>query len=149
MTLSFKTVGVIGAGTMGAGIAQVAAQAGCTVKLFETRTTAQATTAIGRTSDTLNALVTKGRQTAEAAAGTISRLHAAIDLADFHDCDLVVEAIVEDLGAKQALFKSLESICGESTILGTNTSSISITAIANGLARPQNVVGMHFFDPRR
>jgi 3-hydroxybutyryl-CoA dehydrogenase len=146
MTLSFKTVGVIGAGTMGAGIAQVAAQAGCTVKLFDAREGA-ATTAIGRTSDTLNALVVKGRQTAEAAAGTISRLHAAIDLADFHDCDLVVEAIVEDLGAKQALFKSLESICGEATILGTNTSSISITAIANGLARPHNVVGMHFFNP--
>ena len=146
MTLTFKTVGVIGAGTMGAGIAQVAAQAGCIVKLFDAREGA-ATTAIARTGDTLNALVAKGRQTAEAVAGTISRLHAAVDLADFHDCDLVVEAIVEDLGAKQALFKSIESICGESTILGTNTSSISITAIANGLARPQNVVGMHFFNP--
>lgn len=146
MTLSFKTVGVIGAGTMGAGIAQVAAQAGCIVKLFDARDGA-ATTAIARTGDTLNALVTKGRQTAEAVAGTMSRMSAALDLADFHDCDLVVEAIVEDLGAKQALFKSLESICGEATILGTNTSSISITAIANGLARPQNVVGMHFFNP--
>lgn len=146
MTLTFKTVGVIGAGTMGAGIAQVAAQAGCIVKLFDARDGA-ATTAITRTGDTLNALVTKGRQTAEAVAGTMSRMSAAVDLADFHDCDLVVEAIVEDLGAKQALFKSLESICGEATILGTNTSSISITAIANGLARPQNVVGMHFFNP--
>jgi|JI10StandDraft_1071094.scaffolds.fasta_scaffold167117_2 3-hydroxybutyryl-CoA dehydrogenase len=146
MTLTFKTVGVIGAGTMGAGIAQVAAQAGCIVKLFDARDGA-ATTAIARTGDTLNALVTKGRQTAEAVAGTMSRMSAAVDLADFHDCDLVVEAIVEDLGAKQALFKSIEGICGESTILGTNTSSISITAIANGLARPQNVVGMHFFNP--
>ncbi len=146
MTLTFKTVGVIGAGTMGAGIAQVAALAGCAVKLFDARDGA-ATAAIARTGDTLNTLVTKGRQKAEVVAAAMARMSAAVDLADFHDCDLVVEAIVEDLGAKQALFKSIESICGEATILGTNTSSISITAIANGLARPHNVVGMHFFNP--
>ncbi|MBL8310764.1 MAG: 3-hydroxyacyl-CoA dehydrogenase [Burkholderiales bacterium] len=146
MSLTFNTVGVIGAGTMGAGIAQVAAQAGCAVKLYDARDGA-ATAAIAKTGDTLAALAAKGKLTAEAAAATVARMKAAVDLADFHDCDLVIEAIVEDLGAKQALFKSLEGICSETTVLGTNTSSISITAIANGLARPHNVVGMHFFNP--
>ncbi len=146
MSITFKNIGVIGAGTMGAGIAQVAAQAGCAVKLFDAREGAAAL-AIERTGTTLNALAARGKLTAEAATATIARITAAPDLAEFHDCDFVIEAIIEDLAAKQALFKSLESICAESTILGSNTSSISITAIANGLARPQNVVGMHFFNP--
>lgn len=146
MTLTFKTVGVIGAGTMGAGIAQVAAQAGCRVKLFDARDGA-ATTAIAKTGETLTTLAGKGKISAEDAAATHARLVSAPDLADFHDCDLIVEAIIEDLAAKQALFKSLETICAPTTVLASNTSSISITAIASALTRPENVVGMHFFNP--
>ncbi len=120
MSLTFSTVGVIGAGTMGAGIAQVAAQAGCRVKLFDAREGAAAA-ANAKTAETLNALAAKGKITAESAAATISRLSAAPDLADFHDCDLIVEAIVENLDAKRTLFKSLEGICAASTVLATNT----------------------------
>jgi 3-hydroxybutyryl-CoA dehydrogenase len=146
MALTFTTVGVIGAGTMGAGIAQVAAQAGCRVKLFDARDGA-AQAAISKTSETLTSLVTKGKISAEDATATQTRLSAATDLADFHDCDLIVEAIIEDLAAKQALFKSLETICAPTTVLASNTSSISITAIASAVTRPENVVGMHFFNP--
>ena len=142
----FNTVGVIGAGTMGAGIAQVAAQAGCRVKLYDAREGA-AQAALVRTSDALTKLAEKGKLSADDARNTSARMTNASDLADFHDCDLIVEAIIEDIHAKHALFKSLEGICAETVVLATNTSSISITAIANGLARPENVVGMHFFNP--
>ena len=143
---SFQTVGVIGAGTMGAGIAQVAALAGCRVKLYDAREGA-ALAALVRTGDTLAKLAEKGKLSADDARNTSNRMTCATDLADFHDCDLIVEAIIEDLGAKQLLFKSLETICAPTVVLASNTSSISITAIANGLARPENVVGMHFFNP--
>ena len=146
MTLTFNTIGVIGAGTMGAGIAQVAAQAGCRVKMYDARDGA-AQAALVRTSDTLAKLAEKGKMSADDAKSASARMSSATDLADFHDCDLVVEAIIEDLHAKQALFRSLETICACTVVLATNTSSISITAIANGLARPENVVGMHFFNP--
>ncbi len=146
MTLTFNTVGVIGAGTMGAGIAQVAAQAGCRVKLFDARDGA-ATAAIAKTGETLTTLAGKGKISAEDASAAHARLASSPDLADFHDCDLIVEAIIEDLAAKQALFKSLETICAPTTVLASNTSSISITAIASALTRPENVVGMHFFNP--
>ena len=143
---AFNTVGVVGAGTMGAGIAQIAAQAGCRVKLYDAREGA-AQAALVRTADTLTKLAAKGKLSADDAQSTSARMSRAADLADFHDCDLIVEAIIEDLGAKHALFKSLEAICANTVVLATNTSSISITAIANGLARPENVVGMHFFNP--
>ena len=145
-TAPFTTVGVVGAGTMGAGIAQVAAQAGCRVKLYDAREGA-AQAALVRTSDALTKLAEKGKMSADDARNTSARMTSASDLADFYDCDLIVEAIIEDLHAKQALFKSLEAICVDTVVLATNTSSISITAIANGLARPENVVGMHFFNP--
>jgi 3-hydroxybutyryl-CoA dehydrogenase len=146
MAQTFQIVGIVGAGTMGAGIAQVAASAGCTVKIFDAREGA-ALAAIARTTEALKALATKGKLSAEDATNAAARMHVAPDLADFHDCDLIVEAIVEELAAKRALFKSLEAICPETTVMATNTSSISVTAIAAGLARPENVVGMHFFNP--
>ncbi len=142
----FQIVGVIGAGTMGAGIAQVAAQAGCSVKLFDARDGA-ANAAITRNTEALKALAAKGKLSAEEATNAAARVKSVVDLNDFHDCDLVIEAIVEDLGAKQTLFKTLETVCGDGTIFASNTSSISITAIAAGLTRPEHVVGMHFFNP--
>ena len=146
MTQHFQIVGVIGAGTMGAGIAQVAALAGCAVKVFDARDGASLA-AIQRNTEFLKTLATKGKLSFGDATNAASLMHVAPDLADFHDCDLVVEAIVEDLAAKRTLFKSLEAICAPATVLATNTSSISITAIAAGLARPEHVVGMHFFNP--
>ena len=139
-------IAVIGSGAMGAGIAQVAAVAGYTVKLYDTRPEAvsKALADIGKVFDKL---VDKGRMSAADAAATNARLHAAATLADVAAAKLVVEAIVENLDVKRALFADLEAIVGDDCILATNTSSISVTAIAAKLRLPQRMVGMHFFNP--
>ena len=134
-------------GHHGAGIAQVAAQAGCRVKLFDAREGAAAANA--KTAETLNALAAKGQDQRRSAHQPSHDSRRPPIWRTVHDCDLIVEAIVENLDAKRTLFKSLEGICAASTVLATNTSSISITAIAAGLARPENVVGMHFSARRR
>ncbi|MBI5717213.1 MAG: 3-hydroxyacyl-CoA dehydrogenase [Burkholderiales bacterium] len=137
---------VVGAGIMGAGIAQVAAQAGHAVKLFDTREGAAAE-AKARLAATLEGLVAKGKLAAEAAAVTAARIQPVAALETAADVALVVEAVIERLDVKRTLFKQLEGIVGAGCILATNTSSISVTAIANGLAQPQRLVGMHFFNP--
>ncbi|HET9822632.1 MAG TPA: 3-hydroxyacyl-CoA dehydrogenase [Burkholderiaceae bacterium] len=148
MTMSLKNapVLVVGAGIMGAGIAQVAAQAGHPVRLFDTRDGAAAQ-AKGKLASTLDGLVAKGKLDANAAAQSLARIEPVEGLEAAAGCALVVEAIVENLDAKRALFRQLEGIVGDEAILATNTSSISVTAIANGLQRPQRLVGMHFFNP--
>jgi 3-hydroxybutyryl-CoA dehydrogenase len=135
-----------GAGLMGAGIAQVAAQAGHTVKLFDARdgAAAAAKQQLGRT---LDGLVAKGRMAADAARATLARIHPVAGLADAADAAWAIEAIVEDLAAKRALFTQLEALLPAGAVLATNTSSISITAIAAGMAQPGRLVGMHFFNP--
>jgi 3-hydroxybutyryl-CoA dehydrogenase len=139
---------VVGAGLMGSGIAQVAAQAGHPVALLDARkgAAAAAHTKIGTT---LGMLVDKGRLSADDAAATLARITplATAEQARAHGIGLVVEAIVEDLGAKRALFAELARLLGEEVVLATNTSSISVTAIAAGLPQPGQVVGMHFFNP--
>nr|WP_315258146.1 3-hydroxyacyl-CoA dehydrogenase PaaH [uncultured Duganella sp.] len=141
-----RAVAVIGSGAMGAGIAQVAAVAGYTVKLYDTRPDAVAK-AISDIAAALNKLVAKGRMDALDCAAAIARVQAAVTPADVADAGLVVEAIVEDLGAKRALFAQLEAIVADDCILATNTSSISVTAIAAGLRAAGRLVGMHFFNP--
>ncbi|WP_295991807.1 3-hydroxyacyl-CoA dehydrogenase PaaH [Rugamonas sp.] len=141
-----RIVAVIGSGAMGAGIAQVAAVAGHTVKLYDTRPDAVAK-AIADIAKVFGKLVEKGRISGADANAAHARLHAAATLADVAGAALVVEAIVENLDVKRALFADLEAIVGDDCILATNTSSISVTAIAAGLRRPQRVVGMHFFNP--
>jgi 3-hydroxybutyryl-CoA dehydrogenase len=141
-----SVVAVVGSGAMGSGIAQVAASAGHRVLLFDTRidAAAKAITAIGKVYDRL---LEKGRMTALDAAAAKDRLQVAASLADMRDAAIVVEAIVENLQAKRTLFAELETIVADDCILATNTSSISVTAIAAELRRPQRVVGMHFFNP--
>ncbi|SEN67672.1 3-hydroxyacyl-CoA dehydrogenase [Duganella sp. CF517] len=139
-------VAVIGSGAMGAGIAQVAAVAGYTVKLYDTRPEAVAK-AISDIALVFNKLVAKERMSAVAAAAAIARLRAAVTLDDVAGAGLVVEAIVENLDAKRGLFAQLEAIVGDDCILATNTSSISVTAIAAKLRKPERLVGMHFFNP--
>ena len=139
-------VGVIGAGAMGAGIAQIAALAGHVVCLFDTRMGAadQAKVAIG---ETLAALAAKGRidrATADAAAARITVVHAIGSLVSAR---LIVEAIVEDPEVKRKLFRELEVVVGADAILATNTSSLSITTLAAGMKHPGRVAGMHFFNP--
>jgi len=139
-------VGVIGAGAMGAGIAQIAAQAGHRVRLFDNRMGA-ADQAQAKIATTLAALAAKGKLApadAEAAAARIVPVHA---LGDFVSAGLVIEAIVEDLDVKRRLLRELEVVVAPGAILATNTSSLSITALAAGLKRPGRVVGMHFFNP--
>lgn len=141
-----RTVAVIGTGAMGAGIAQVAAVAGYTVRLYDKRPEAVAK-AMSDIAAALNKLVQKERLGAVECAAAIARIHAALNLNDVADAGLVVEAIVENLDVKRALFAELEGVVGDACILATNTSSISVTAIAAGLKLPQRLVGMHFFNP--
>lgn len=148
MTFSLQQtpVLVVGAGIMGAGIAQVAAQAGHPVWLYDTREGA-ADQAKAQLQATLEALVGKGKLSVDAAAATLGRITPAAALADAARAGLVVEAIVEKLDAKRGLFRELEALVSPDCVLATNTSSISVTAIANGLQHPQRLVGMHFFNP--
>lgn len=142
----YKTVGLIGTGAMGQGIAQIAAQAGSTVKLFDSQAgaAAKALAAIGAQWDKL---VAKGRLDGASAASHKARLHPVDALADLSDCDLVIEAVVERLDVKKSLFLSLESVVSGQTVLASNTSSLSITAIAAGLQYPGRLAGFHFFNP--
>ncbi|MFN9031433.1 MAG: 3-hydroxyacyl-CoA dehydrogenase [Betaproteobacteria bacterium] len=139
-------VGVIGAGTMGAGIAQVAAVAGHHVHLYDVNAS-QVARGRSLVEKDLLALVERGKLTAAASNATLSRIVAADTLGAMRACDLVIEAAVEDLGIKQQLFADLEAIVGPDCVLATNTSSLSVTAIAGKLKRPERVVGMHFFNP--
>jgi 3-hydroxybutyryl-CoA dehydrogenase len=137
---------VVGAGIMGAGIAQVAAMAGHAVMLHDAREGAAAQ-AKGKLAATLDGLVGKGKLDAALAQAALSRITPISQLEEAASAALVVEAIVEDLAAKRALFAQLEGLVAESCVLATNTSSISVTAIAGGLRLPGRVVGMHFFNP--
>jgi 3-hydroxybutyryl-CoA dehydrogenase len=136
-------IGVLGAGAMGAGIAQVAAQAGHRVLLADAQAGA-VERALQRIATDLRALAAKGKVPSADAA--IGRLQGAA-LEEFGSCRLVIEAIVEDLDAKRSLFGRLDSIVDDRCIVATNTSSLSVTAMAAGLARPARIVGMHFFNP--
>ncbi len=137
---------VVGAGIMGAGIAQVAAQAGHHVRLHDAREGA-AVEAKARLAASLDALVAKGKLAADAVRSTLARIEPAKALADAADCGLVIEAVVEKLDVKRALLRELEGVVAEDAVLASNTSSISVTALANGLRAPGRLVGMHFFNP--
>ena len=139
-------IAVIGAGAMGAGIAQIAAVAGHPVLLHDKREGA-AEAAIAGIRAALGKLVDKSKLKRDVFDQAVANLRAASALTELNDCALVVEAIVENLEAKRGLFTQLESVVSASSILATNTSSISITAIAAVLARPERLVGMHFFNP--
>lgn len=142
----FQNTGIVGTGAMGRGIAQMAAQAGSQVWLFDVQAgAAQAAR------DALHAiwqtLVTKSKMSAEQMQACVDRLRLANALNDLAPCDLVIEAIVERLDVKQRLFAELEGIVGADTVLATNTSSLSVTAIAAPLKRPAQLAGFHFFNP--
>lgn len=139
-------VAVVGAGTMGAGIAQVAAAAGHHVLLVDARSGA-ALAARERIQDSLRSRVAKGKMTADEVARLVARIEVVPDLDGLGGAGLLIEAIFEDLEVKQALFSKLEGIVRPETILATNTSSVSVTAVASALKHPGRLVGMHFFNP--
>jgi 3-hydroxybutyryl-CoA dehydrogenase len=146
MTPIYEIVGVVGAGAMGRGIAQIAAQAGSTVKLFDTQPQA-----VEKARDDLfgqwDRLQEKGRMDAAAVQACKQRLQMAGSLQELAGCALVVEAIVERLDVKRSLFAELEAVVQPTAVLATNTSSLSVTAIAAGLQQPQRLAGYHFFNP--
>ena len=139
-------IGIIGAGTMGAGIAQVAATAGHPVMLFDASREA-VSRGMAQITASLDKQVARKRITAETHASICARIRPIDTLDDLAECRLIIEAIVEKLETKQALFSNLEAICPTSTILGSNTSSLSITAIGAALQAPQRLIGIHFFNP--
>src|ERR1700761_1980562 len=137
------TVGVVGAGTMGAGIAQVAAVAGHPVRIADAVPGASAR-AVDAIRDRIRAQVARGRYQVGPDAVELTPVEAVAGLAG---CDVVVEAIIEDLTAKRALFAELEAVLAPDAMLASNTSSLSPTALAAGLAHPERLVGLHFFNP--
>jgi 3-hydroxybutyryl-CoA dehydrogenase len=139
-------VGVVGLGTMGAGIAQVCIQAGVPTVGREV-SEELCETARSRIDHYLGRGLEKGRLSAEEKTAALARLETTTELSDLADCDLVIEAIVEELDAKQELFRELDRIVGVDTILATNTSALSVTEIATETGSPERVVGMHFFNP--
>lgn len=146
MHLTFHTVGVVGTGAMGRGIAQMAAQAGSQVLLFDLQPGA-ADAARAALADTWGKLAAKGKLTTEQQNRYLDSVRIAPALADLASCALVVEAIVEKLDVKQRLFADLEAIVAADAVLATNTSSLSVTAIGAALKTPQRLAGYHFFNP--
>lgn len=138
-------IGVIGAGTMGGGIAEVAAQVGRVVLVDVDQARAEA--GLNAIAKRLNRQVEKERIDAATRDEILGRITATGDLQDLKDAELVIEAALEDLEVKKELFASLDKICSPACVLGTNTSALSITAIAACVPEPQRVVGIHFFNP--
>ncbi|WP_336921363.1 3-hydroxyacyl-CoA dehydrogenase [Aquipuribacter sp. SD81] len=139
-------VGVVGAGTMGAGIAQVAAAAGHPTLLLDARSGA-AERAVEAVAARLERSVAKGRTSREDADALVARLRPVAAVADLAACDVVVEAVVEDLDVKRRVLADLEAVVAPTALVGTNTSSLSVADLAATAARPQRVVGLHFFNP--
>ena len=147
MTLPITTVGVCGAGgTMGAGIAIVAARAGFPVVCFDTAPEALAWS-LQQSEKFLARSVERGRMTVAERAAIVARMRPAADIGALAACDLVIEAVFEDLAVKRALVRQLDEVCTPETVLASNTSTLSITEIASGSRHPERVVGMHFCLP--
>ena len=141
-----KTVGILGAGTMGHGIAQVLVRSGYTVFLHDLSQQFLDSGA-GRIAKGLNRDVEKGRLTAEEREKALSRLKTTTRVADLGGADFIVEAVTENLEVKAGAFRAIEPHCGQGVIFASNTSSISITRLAAGTQRPDRFIGLHFFNP--
>jgi len=144
--MEIRKVGVVGLGTMGAGIAQVSVQAG-----FETVGREVSDDLAQRGGSTIERYLTrgveKGRLSQEERDGAVGRLTLTTELADLADCDLVIEAVLEELDLKRQVFSELDRVTQPEAVLATNTSALSVSEIAEATSRPQRVVGMHFFNP--
>jgi len=143
---AIRTIGVVGLGAMGSGIAQLAVEAGYDT-LGREVTDELGENARGRIAHFLQRKVDKERMSADERESALGRLSLTTDLAAFSDCDLVIEAIVEELAPKKELFAALEGVVRPDAVLATNTSALSVTEIAAAVSTPERVVGMHFFNP--
>ena len=139
-------VGIVGSGAMGSGIAQVAAIAGEEVRLFDKNYEAGAQ-AMLNIQNSVNKLVEKGKLSPSEGVAAMGRIYLCDHLETFADCDLVIEAVIEDITVKKELFAALENVVSASCILATNTSSLSIASIAATLIHPERCLGIHFFNP--
>lgn len=146
MTINIRTVAVIGSGTMGAGIAEVAASSGHPVLLYDIAADA-VSRAIEGIRTRLSSRVARGKLSAQACTAILARLKPVTGIEALAEADLVIEAASERLEVKKALFSQLASLCSPQTLLTSNTSSISVTAIAADLPHPERVAGLHFFNP--
>lgn len=144
--MDIKKIGVVGAGAMGNGIAQVAAQIGCEVVLRDIKDefVARGMKAIEKF---LSRSVEKGKLEASERDAVLGRIQGTTEMGDLKDVDFVVEAVIEDLELKKGVFKELDDLCRPEVILASNTSSMSLTEIAAATNRPDRVCGMHFFNP--
>ncbi len=145
-TQDFLCVGIVGAGAMGRGIAQVAATGGCTVKLFDTHADSSQE-AVEFIASMLGRAVDKGRMSADDAAAANARIEVLETMAGFADCHVVIEAATESLEIKRKIFSELETLVSDDVILASNTSSLSVTTIAASCQHPERVAGFHFFNP--
>ncbi len=141
-----KNIGIIGAGTMGIGIAQVAASAGCKVYLYDTKPE-QIQKSLVDLKQTLDRLVEKLKLSVEDCNAIISSIHPCTTLSEFTPCDLVIEAIVENKEIKTKVYVEIESVVSDRCIISSNTSSISITSLSAELKNPERFIGIHFFNP--
>ena len=144
--MAFRKIGVVGAGTMGNGIAQAFAQAGFDVVMSDVAQAALER-AMNTISGSYDRLIKKEKMTAEQKAAALARIQTATDLAALKDCDLIIEAATENLDLKLKIFKQLDGLAKADAVIASNTSSISITKLAASTQRPDKVIGMHFFNP--
>jgi len=144
--MDIHSIGVVGCGLMGSGIAEACARAGLEVVVREIDQPALHA-GLGRLRTSLDRGLERGKLTPDEHAAALDRVRGTTELGDLAECDWVVEAAVEDLGAKRQIFAHLDSIVGAHAVLSTNTSSISISKIAAATGRPERVIGTHFFNP--
>ena len=144
--MTIKRVGIVGSGTMGSGIAEVAAKNGYEVVL-RSRSQEGADKMVKGLEKSLGKQVDKSKLSQEDRDATLGRVRGVTDLGELADCDIVVESVVEDLDVKKDLFADLDKICGEHAILATNTSTLPVVDMAVATSRPGQVVGIHFFNP--
>lgn len=143
---NINTVGIVGAGTMGSGIAELVASAGKNVVLLDIEK-GLVEEAIGEIEKNFKRLARRGKIDEEQASLIISRIQATEDYADFRDTDIVIEAASEDMDLKKAVFSKIEENTEQSAIIATNTSTLSVTELAMSTSRPEKVLGIHFFNP--
>ncbi|MDE0520229.1 MAG: 3-hydroxyacyl-CoA dehydrogenase family protein, partial [Candidatus Dadabacteria bacterium] len=143
---NINTVGIVGAGTMGSGIAELVASAGKNVVLLDIEKDI-AEDAVAKIEKSLGRLARRGKIDKEQVTLIVSRIHSTEDYSDFNGADIVIEAASEDMDLKKAVFAKIEENAGEDTIIATNTSTLSVTELAMNTSRPEKVVGMHFFNP--
>ncbi len=144
--MTVKRVGIVGSGIMGSGLAEVCAKAGLEV-VVRSRAQSSADALVAGLEKSLARQVDKGRMEAVDRDQVLGRVRAVTDLTELADCDLVLESIIEDLALKRHLFNELDRICGESTLLATNTSTLPVIDLAMETGRPERVCGIHFFNP--